>query len=461
MRKKVPIDAWKVALDVLFFHSLVNPVHSFLVAVGHQLCLASAMELLDYVVEIIKPWHYVCCRPACLARTWQVVYISLYYMSGFHNRLLDKEKLFFSWICNGRKKILQTRWGSCSHLWHELRELLLSSLPSQGCRRRSSQQYPLLRPPHRHSHLSVASDTALSGLVDPKLCAEDPEFLLRQLLDPSCSLPYSDHHTARHQKSFNFRELCIRRVLETFATNTVKIYNLYASRDCTAMQDSIIHNFGPYSKALLRFARHQENQIRDKLQEPPGGFPVHRSYSFLLHNWSKSRADLQSRIKSSEYCMNLDQAIWLHLQVVVESQHILRMCNWITTLHVLRTSRSILRPDQHVLFLLQNILNKLPRWRSQPTRSHTIKKKEKKLHRNIESVSKNTYLTYLKATAPESKLTTTTTMSLFARFLLVVCCCCQREEKTISENQLPPWYEQHFYAGTSSNPAVISWESSA
>lgn len=35
----------------------------------------------------------------------------------------------------------------------------------------------------------------------------------------------------------------------------------------------------------------------------------------------------KSRIKSSEYCMNLDQAIWLHLQVVVESQHILRMCN--------------------------------------------------------------------------------------------------------------------------------------
>ncbi len=149
----------------------------------------------------------------------------------------------------------------------------------------------------------------------------------------------------------------------------------------------------------------------------------------------------KSRIKSSEYCMNLDQAIWLHLQVVVESQHILRLCNWIITLHVLRTSRSILRPDQHVLFLLQTILNKLPRWRSQPTRSHPIKKKgRKQSHRNIESVSKNAYLTYLKATAPESKLTTTTTMSLLACYLLVVCCCCQREEKTISENQLPPWY---------------------
>jgi hypothetical protein len=59
------------------------------------------------------------------------------------------------------------------------------------------------------------------------------------------------------------------------------------------MQDWIIHNFGPYSKALLRFARHQENQIRDKLQEPPRGIPVHRSYIFLLHNWNKCRADIQ------------------------------------------------------------------------------------------------------------------------------------------------------------------------
>lgn len=99
--------------------------------------------------------------------------------------------------------------------------------------------------------------------------------------------------SSHSSKSFNFRELCIRRVLETIAGNTIKIYNVYASRDCTAMQDWIIHNFGPYSKALLRFARHQENQIRDKLQEPPRGIPVHRSYIFLLHNWNKSRADMQ------------------------------------------------------------------------------------------------------------------------------------------------------------------------
>jgi hypothetical protein len=93
------------------------------------------------------------------------------------------------------------------------------------------------------------------------------------------------------------------------------------------MQDSIIHNFGPYSKALIRFARHQENQIRDKLQEPPGDSQFTDLTAFYCIIGTNLEQMCKSRIKYSEYCMNLDQAIWLHLQVVVESQQILRLCN--------------------------------------------------------------------------------------------------------------------------------------
>jgi hypothetical protein len=206
------------------------------------------------------------------------------------------------------------------------------------------------------------------------------------------------------------------------------------------MQDSTIHHFGPYSKALLRFARHQENQIRDKLQEPPGGFPVHRSYSFLLHNWNKSRADLQI---SNQIFWILYESWSSNLVTLAGRRRITTYFENVQLNHYSTRSQNIAihsqsRSTRSVSSSKTSLTNYLD---GAPNQHDHIRlnKRKKQSHRNIESVSKNAYLTYLKATAPESKLTTTTT-SLFACFLLVVCCCCQREEKTISENQLPPWY---------------------
>jgi hypothetical protein len=203
------------------------------------------------------------------------------------------------------------------------------------------------------------------------------------------------------------------------------------------MQDSIIHNFGPYSKALLRFARHRENLIRDKLQQPPGGFPVHRSYSFLLQNWNKSRADLQIS----------NQIFWILYESWSSNLVTLAGRRWITTYfenlqlnhHSTRSQNIAIHFQTRSTRSVSSSKTSLTNYLDGAPNQHDhiwLKKSKKQSHRNIESVSKNTYLTYLKATAPESKLTTT---SLFARFLLVVSCCCQREEKTISENQLPPW----------------------